>query len=158
MLWHWSLFVPKYMSTNIRGHEALLHHHHRDKPSSTLQQCLCFYFRVPVWKENWVGFAHSYAFPRLQKELCLWVSPWLWSLAENNSSCTSSAYIASQCLSWTVCQIQTCDLCNLFGKVKEFVAHEWNVNEFCLEKSKNYRQNTESLLSMNNIEICHTTA
>ena len=64
----------------------------------------------------------------------------------------------SQCLSWTVCQIQTWELCNLFGKVKELAAHEWTVSEFCLEKSKNYRQNTESLLSMNNIEICHTTA
>ena len=27
VLWHWSQFVPK-MSTDIRGHDALHHHHH----------------------------------------------------------------------------------------------------------------------------------
>ena len=45
MLRHWSQFVPE-MTTDIRGHQALHHHHHQVKADAQEPVCesLRFYF------------------------------------------------------------------------------------------------------------------
>ena len=58
MLRHWSQFVPK-MSTDIRGHQAL-HHHHQVKADAQEPVCesLRFYFF-----SDYTGYCHSIEHP-----------------------------------------------------------------------------------------------